>query len=305
MASLDQTRGCLLGLALGDAYGAPFEGGIVERLLWRLIGKTRHGRRRWTDDTQMSIDLIESFLARHCIDPEDLAARFAKSYRWSRGYGPGVSKSLKRMAAGVHWSEANRVGYKDGSFGNGAAMRSPMIGLIYAYRPDELPEAARTAAIVTHAHSLGVEGAQLIAQASACVVRGEGTPDVLRAVENVALSDDFRSRLSTARGWLANSENRSKADVVRQLGNGIVAQSSCVTALYLALRFRDQSFVDMQRFIFNCGGDADTIGAMAGAIWGCANGFSQLPSDWLAALEGRDQLVDLATDLHARTQSAL
>ena len=45
--------GSLLGLALGDAFGALFEGGILERAVWAFIG-TRNGKRRWTDDTQMT-----------------------------------------------------------------------------------------------------------------------------------------------------------------------------------------------------------------------------------------------------------
>lgn len=48
--SVDQFAGCLLGLALGDALGAPFEGGWLERVLWWLIGITRDGAMRWTDD---------------------------------------------------------------------------------------------------------------------------------------------------------------------------------------------------------------------------------------------------------------
>ena len=39
MVIQDQFRGCLLGLALGDAMGAPFEGGFPERLVWKIIGK--------------------------------------------------------------------------------------------------------------------------------------------------------------------------------------------------------------------------------------------------------------------------
>ena len=58
----DKYLGCFLGLAIGDAYGAPFEGGYIERLLWRIIGKTNNGKIRYTDDTQMSIDLAKSFI---------------------------------------------------------------------------------------------------------------------------------------------------------------------------------------------------------------------------------------------------
>lgn len=56
----DQFAGCLLGLALGDALGAPFEGGLLERLAWRFLGRTAAGHARWTDDTQMTKDWIRS-----------------------------------------------------------------------------------------------------------------------------------------------------------------------------------------------------------------------------------------------------
>src|SRR4030095_17247331 len=101
MPTADKFAGCLLGLALGDALGAPFEGGPVERLLWRIIGRTCEGRIRWTDDTQMSLDFAESLIANAGLDTADLAARFARRYRWSRGYGPGVAKLLRRIAAGA------------------------------------------------------------------------------------------------------------------------------------------------------------------------------------------------------------
>jgi len=99
----DRFEGCLLGLALGDALGAPHEGGLLERCVWRLIGKTRQGEMRWTDDTQMSLDLAESLIAGGAVDPDDLARRFAGSYRWSRGYGPGAARILKRIGRGADW----------------------------------------------------------------------------------------------------------------------------------------------------------------------------------------------------------
>lgn len=74
--SADQYRGALLGLALGGALGAPHEGGPLERFLWRALGSTRDGQRRFTDDTQMSLDLAESRFACGDVDQDDLAARF-------------------------------------------------------------------------------------------------------------------------------------------------------------------------------------------------------------------------------------
>jgi poly(ADP-ribose) glycohydrolase ARH3 len=85
ISASDKFAGSMLGLALGDACGAPFEGGPVERIVWRLIGKTSGGRRRWTDDTQMSLDVADSLIAHGRLDVDDLATRFAGSYRWSLG----------------------------------------------------------------------------------------------------------------------------------------------------------------------------------------------------------------------------
>jgi ADP-ribosylglycohydrolase len=123
--SLNRFEGCLLGLALGDALGAPHEGGPVERLLWALIGRTAQGEMRWTDDTQMSLDAADSLLACAGMAPDDMAHRFARSYRWSRGYGPGAARLLKRIARGQDWESASVSVYPSGSYGNGGAMRAP------------------------------------------------------------------------------------------------------------------------------------------------------------------------------------
>lgn len=299
MSTLDRTLGCLLGLSLGDAFGAPFEGGIVERTLWRAIGTTRNGRKRWTDDTRMTFDIVESYLSRGTIDPDDLAIRFAKSYRWSRGYGSGAAKVLRRIDRGHDWRTANRSVHPQGSFGNGAAMRSPAIGLIFAYRPFEMAQAVSDSAIVTHAHPLAIEGASLVALATAAAFRGGSADEILEAIRHCISDDRFRTRFDSARHWFDTKQEPAPREVARILGRGIAAHESCVTAVYLALRFLDRDFESMHRFVVACGGDTDTIGAMAGAVWGAANGFDRLPSGWLEILENHETLIESAKKLHS------
>ena len=297
--TLDQCEGALLGLALGDAMGAPFEGGIVERCVWRLIGKAKQGRRRWTDDTQMSLDLAESLIANGTVMQDDLAQRFAASYRWSRGYGPGAARLLKRIARGADWRDANRAIYPDGSYGNGAAMRAPIVGLFYADRAGERSQAARDSAVITHAHPLGIEGAVMIAAVTARAVRSGVPNELLATAGAVCRADVFLERLDVARRWIETEQSPSANQVARELGNGIAAAESCVTAVYVAARFMRDSFADMQSFIAACGGDVDTIGAMAGAIWGAANGAESLPPDQLHMLEQCERIRKVAGDLFA------
>lgn len=297
-ASLDQVQGCLLGLALGDALGAPREGGPIERLIWSFIGKTADGALRWTDDTQMSIDVAESLLARHRVDEDDLAQRFASSYRWSRGYGPSTAKVLKRIARGARWQEANRSVHAQGSFGNGGAMRSLVVGLCFAGSRESLLEAAAQVASVTHVHAVGIEGAQLVALATASALRRPTGLALTAACANAARSDELASRTATAVAWLQQDSTPSARDVGRQLGNGIAATDSCATAIYLAARFLQANFEDLLNFVAQVGGDVDTIGAMAGGIWGACRGLTCLPAAQIKRLEQHERLLHLAALLH-------
>ena len=86
----DQYRGCLLGLACGDAMGARYEGGILERALWSLIGKT-DGRLRFTDDTQMALDMIHSMLQCGELNQAHMAQQFAQ-IDLTAGQSPTKSK---------------------------------------------------------------------------------------------------------------------------------------------------------------------------------------------------------------------
>jgi poly(ADP-ribose) glycohydrolase ARH3 len=289
----------MLGLALGDALGAPYEGGTIERLAWRVMGKTRSGHLRWTDDTQMSLDLAESLIERRQLEQDDVAARFARSYRWSRGYGPGAAKLLRRIRRGEPWQTANKAVYADGSFGNGAAMRAPVIGLFCCADEAALPARARESAVITHAHPLGLDGAVLIAAATARALVAEQPRQILAFAWRHAGAAELRRRLGVALKWLDTDAEPSEAVVGDLLGRGISAVDSCVTALYLACRFLRRPFLELQAFVAHTNGDADTIGAMAGAIWGAANGSAALPEEMLTQLEARERIERTGQALYA------
>jgi poly(ADP-ribose) glycohydrolase ARH3 len=287
----------MLGLATGDALGAPYEGGMLERLVWRVIGRTSDGCLRWTDDTQMALDLAESLLNEDGLRPHALAKRFASSYRWSRGYGPGAARVLKRIRRGEPWETAAKAVYAEGSYGNGAAMRAPVLALFFARDRNGLIAAARSSARVTHAHPLGVEGAVLIALAAHALLEGRPAAELLDIVRAECATRGISERMNTVTSWLQSEEMPSARDVATKLGNGITAPTSCPTALYVALRHLKTSFDAMMEFIITCRGDVDTIGAMAGALWGIVNGAERLPQ---VRLEARDMLVDVATRMFQR-----
>ncbi|MCK5684850.1 ADP-ribosylglycohydrolase family protein [bacterium] len=297
MRKIQRIQGSVLALALGDAFGAPHEGRLLEKADWAVIGRSK-GKRRWTDDTQMTINIIESLVACGRIDQNDLAYRFAHSYCWSRGYGPGAARILKRIRKGQSWEAANLSVYRDGSFGNGGAMRAPAVGLFFAScNEDDIVKAASDSAAVTHAHPLGREGAKVIALATALAFNEIKSLEIIERLIQHAKSSEFLSKFRTATAWLSSGKKLSPSTVATKLGNGISAVDSCVTAIFLALTFRNRSFDELMEFVIKLRGDVDTIAAMACAIWGAVNGLDALPKIRLEQLEQYDRLMVVARSL--------
>jgi ADP-ribosylglycohydrolase len=127
------------------------------------------------------------------------------------------------------------------------------------------------------------------------------SPDTLfeRVLPNCTLKE-YKVRLTIAESWLQHGDPVSNVAVVQQLGNGMAAVDSCVTALYIAAHHLDASFADMLKFIRQCGGDTDTIGAMAGAVWGAYNGINSLKDSDREQLEGAAEIEHLAIQLFER-----
>jgi poly(ADP-ribose) glycohydrolase ARH3 len=298
VSPLDRTRGCLLGLALGDAFGAPHGGGPFHRLLWRFIGRTADGECRWTDETQMTLDLVASLVAHDGLDEDDLARRFAESHRWSRGYEPSTSKTIERILAGDRWQTAAHAAQSGGSSGAGAAARAPAVALFCVARPVDLEDLARRTAAVTHAHPQAREGAALVARATFEAATGAAAGAVLAAVERAARLESFRQRLQKVRA-LDVASSGSVAAAARTLGSRPTALDSCVTAIFAGLAHLEDPFEDLVRTALAIGGGVDTIAAMAGAIWGAANGVDALPAGDLDRLEARYEIDAAARDLYA------
>ena len=72
----DRFAGSLLALALADALGAPFEGGLLGSIVWKALGVAHGDVLRWTDDTEMAVGTAQSLIACRGLDADHLAALF-------------------------------------------------------------------------------------------------------------------------------------------------------------------------------------------------------------------------------------
>ena len=299
MTSIDKYKGCFLGLAMGDAFGAPYEGGPLERLLWKAIGKTKSGELRYTDDTQMAIDVAESFLHNNAIDQNHLAHTFAQSYQWSRGYGPSTSQLLKLIKKGKNWRDVNKNKFKTGSFGNGAAMRAPILAMCFPSDTQALLNNVVKSAEITHAHPLGIEGARLIALATQAALQDLDSETILTKLLRHSQSEIYTDKLTFCIAALTQSDIKLR-EIKRKLGNGIAAPQSCVTAIYFSLKFRNQDFKSMLNEAIKLGGDTDTIASMAGAIWGAFNGLAKITNPDPDRVEKKATILSLSESVFTR-----
>ncbi len=296
-------RGALVGTAVGDGLGAPFEGrskvspAEVAAVAWGHLELT------YTDDTHMMIGVAESLIKYPDFDGADMARTLVRNYEMEpwRGYGPGPPGIFRRIKAGVAWDEAARDDYRGGSYGNGAAMRVAPVGLVYHDDPVKLREVAHQSARITHAHELGREGAALQAYAVALATglapgKAFDRADFLAKLTAFTVAGCYRAKLGR---FAALLEMPDKGRVVAGLGNGVAALDSVPAAIF-AFWLQPHSFEQAVLYAVSLGGDTDTIGAMAGAIAGAYLGVEAIPVGWRDRLENGGYIEALAGRLPGR-----
>ena len=300
----DKFRGTLVGAAVGDALGAPFEGAIsVDPKEVQGVAENA-GVLRYTHDTHMTLGMAQSLMVKGRFDGADMASIFVDNFTrepW-RGYGPGTFEVLSLIARGARWDEAAQTLFEgSGSFGNGAAMWVAPTALLGFNDMGRIAGLARRTAAITHTHELGIEGAVLQACAVAQALHFSAGDDIdsgtfLEGLDAQVRTDVFRQKLGHVRSILAHTDLGIRDEVVGRLGNGVASYESVPTAIYSFLRHH-QSFEDVVIYAVSLGGDTDTIASMAGALAGAYLGLERIPSAWRDGVEGGAGLQELADGL--------
>jgi len=319
--------GCLLGGALGDAFGYP-----VEFKAWAQIRETfgeagltepsgPGGRLVVSDDTQMMLFTAEGLLGALAggatLDAGQALARIRDAYlawfrtqreEWSTG-STGLSQYRELWAVRAPGSTcltALRAGGRgtpeapvNDSKGSGALARVAPLGLLPAIGADEAFRLAHAAAALTHGHPAG----RLSAAALASLLR-----DLLDDRPLTAALGRMESRLDQASGGqevlavvraaraLAAGDTPPR-DAIAQLGQGWNGDEALAIGLFAALRAG--SFEGALSLAANHDGDSDTTAAVAGQIWGAHCGVEVLPHGWIRRLDALEPLCDIAARLIA------
>ncbi len=300
----DRFVGSALGTFVGDALGMAVEGwspALIRRRFGRLesMKPGRFPKGYYTDDTEMMIGILECLVEVERFNPEIAARNFLTNFHPERGYGSRIYGVMGRLARGKPW---NHVGTD--SFGNGSAMRVAPIGFFFHDDLTQLKKAALLSSRITHFHPQGLAGAVAQAAAVGLVVRygiADEALDRQAFCKTIAeLVKDIDARFAR---YIMDIPMESTGDLDGDVEllrkrfscdvRAIEAVPPAIAAFLLANDFRGALILAV-----NLGGDADTIGAMTGAIAGGYYGMIQFPEEWINDLEndekGRDYVITLA-----------
>ncbi len=298
---LRRASGCLAGVAVGDALGGPLEGYSTEQIATQFVqlremtggGYKELAPGDTSDDTAHTRILAESVAACGRLDPSDLARRLADWYRYD-GFGIGchTESVLSRIAGGEDWEQAalEVQAAKPDSAGNGSLMRCSAVALLRHAEPELLIDESRLSSRVTHPHSYCQWSCVFVDLLLARLLTGDNPSASFDAVFAYCSNrEDFPLPVLER---AARARSPRSGDNLNPSGYVL---DSLECALWALLNHR--SFEQTLIAAVNLGGDADTIGSIAGALAGTAYGLHAIPGRWLVHVSGWPQLQDLAADI--------
>ncbi|MDI5961711.1 ADP-ribosylglycohydrolase family protein [Streptomyces sp. SL13] len=300
----DRARGALLGLAVGDALGAPAENLTPEeiRARWGRVEDFVLDAPAGTDDTEYTI-FSALLLAQHghALTPAHVEAawrtRIADGAEGPfRGAGFSERGTVENLRRGLTAPQSAQHRH---AWSDGLAMRAAPFGVFAAGDP---AEAARLIAIdgsVSH-DGEGIHGGRAVAAAVAVAVAG-GDLDACVAAALAAVPADSWTARTLARTVTAVREARRTADTGTARGREEVERAvlraavvrgypwtdlapEAVGLAFGALAACDGRFRPTVLTAVNMGRDADTTAAVAGAVAGALAGTAGIPAAWAAAI---------------------
>lgn len=330
---VDQFQGCIIGCAVGDAIGAPVEAKApaevrafikahVRPKSFEDIKRPGFKFGQYTDDGQLTRELMLSLVENGGFDPEDFAGRIADMFARRKivGFGRSTQSAATRLIENFSWNEA---GEPAPAAGNGSAMRASPIGLYHWNEPgDALLSEARDQGIITHTNPLCTAGAVAVAGATAFALDPDRDPysedwwmELSELVSD--FDEEFADGILSLWKWrdldITKVFEHIKAfegdpSQINAKWNDAISPYVVSSVLWSLYAFMTSPFDywDSLCVAMWPGGDVDTTAAMTGAISGAKNGLAAIPEEIAKQIHDRgtwgyQPLCDLAAQLHEMT----
>lgn len=309
-AQLDRACGAVLGTAVGDALGAPYEFGHAKvgpdgpQMIGGGIGRFEPGE--WTDDTTMAWAILDVAATGADLRSDEALTQIARNFRcWYDSRPPDVGTQTRTILGAVG-SQPTGAEMTATSFdlhartghtaGNGSLMRTAPVALSYLDDPAALVEAARKVGALTHFDPHSQEACALWSLAIRhAIVHGE-----LNVWAGLSHLDE-----AAAAYWTERLDEAETVPPSRFRPNGwavTALQAAWSAIVHTPVPASGAACVHLQDALATAiaiGDDTDTVAAIAGGLLGAAYGASAIPARWRRISHGYpgitgERLVELA-----------
>jgi ADP-ribosyl-[dinitrogen reductase] hydrolase len=281
----DKRIGAILGLAVGDALGATYEFCSPEDVPEGPLEIVGGG---WlnlepgetTDDTALTRAVLEGYQE----GPLDLGRIREAMLRWYDSRPKDIGNQT-RKALGYLRNHPEVLSLPDDpdTQGNGAVMRATAHGVM-AESPEQAVDNAWIEAALTHPSWEARASGALVAGLVACLIEGQSLQEALETSWSlVEAKDESGKKVREVLRPLERYEYKSS-------GWTVYTTRLALLALLEATDFRSGL-----EEVIRLAGDADTNGAVAGALLGTRFDAGEIPTEWLRVLWGKEELRELIT----------
>lgn len=307
VATVERYRGCLLGLAAGDAVGTAVEFAAPGSFppVEDMVGGWPFGLRpgQWTDDTSLALCLAESLVTCGGFDPVDQLRRYVRWWReghWSStgqcfDIGNTTRTALECFERGECREEPWCGSTSPRSAGNGSLMRLAPVPMAYAENPALAVRLSGESSRTTHGAAEAVEACRYLGALIVGALRGAPKERLTAPWYEPAPGLWEAHPLTTAVARVAGgSFLTAEPPAIRGTGHAVASLEAALWALHRTGSFRD----GCPRAV-NLGDDADTTAAVYGQLAGAHFGESAIPPTWRGKLARAGAIRGLAESLHA------
>ena len=302
MKPIERYRGCLLGLAAGDAVGAAVEfrsPGTFPPLKDMIGGGVfRLKAGQWTDDTSLALCLAESLIEKQGFDPVDQLERYVRWWRQGHLSSTGTCFDIgnttgEALAHFLKTRDPEGASTNPRSAGNGSIMRLAPVPMFFASQPEAAIARSADSSRTTHAAPAAVDGCRYL---GALIVGAlDGAPQDELSSERYCPVPGFwedHPLIPEIDEVAGGSFKRKHPPEIKGTGHVVKCLEAALWAFY-----HSSSFSEGCLLAANLGDDADTTAAVFGQLAGAFYGEQGIPEAWRAKLAFHDLIRDFAERL--------
>ena len=278
--------GCLCGLAIGDGLGDAARK-QDNRVNYGMTTDFGPGDSWSTDDTEFAMLTARTLIeCQGQLTTDTVVDAWFKHVaiqdEFKRG-GQSEIAAARNLLRGLRPPQSGK--FNTYHMSDGTAMRISPVGVLCAGDPDRAARLAEIDASISHSED-GIWGAQAVAAAVAVAMTDADIDEILNTAMQYMPHDSWLYHNMTSALDIVEKANGSVIDCWMQLHDAILASTwsttaEAVPAAFACLKLRHESFREGLVLAANFGRDADTIGAVAGAILGARYGMEAIPQPWI------------------------